>query len=83
VNKKLRKNLNKKDSKKYLTKRETQVLKLLAESNTVKEVATILGLSHKTVDAHKTNLMRKIGVNNRVGLVIYAIRKKVINWETL
>jgi len=83
VNKKLGKNLIKKEKKKNLTKRETQVLKLLAESNTVKEVATILGLSHKTVDAHKTSLMRKIEVNNRVGLVIYAIRKKVIKLQTI
>lgn len=83
MNKKLGKNLIKKESKKNLTKRETQVLKLLAESNTVKEVATILGLSHKTVDAHKTNLMRKIEVNNRVGLVIYAIRKRVIKLQTI
>ncbi|HEX9758537.1 MAG TPA: LuxR C-terminal-related transcriptional regulator [Nitrospiria bacterium] len=72
------KNLIRNESKNILTKREQEVLKLLAESNTVKEVATILGVSYTTVDAHKTKVMRKIGVNNRVGLVFYAIRKGII-----
>ena len=61
-----------------LTPREREVLKLLAEGPTVKKVADILHLSQKTVDAHKTNLMKKLDIHNRVELVKYAISKKLI-----
>ena len=53
-------------------------LKLLAEGHTVKKVADLLHLSQKTVDAHKTNLMKKLDIHNRVELVKYAINKKLI-----
>ena len=61
-----------------LTARETEVLKLLAEGKTVRAAATVLGLSSKTVDAHKFNLMRKLGVHNKAELVMWAIQMKVI-----
>ena len=61
-----------------LTPRELEVLKLLAEGKTVRGAATILGLSVKTVDAHKFNLMRKLGIHNKAELVMWAIRKKVV-----
>lgn len=61
-----------------LTHREREVLKLLAEGNTVKETAKVLGLSQKTVDTHKTNLMKKLDIHNRVELVRYAIDEKII-----
>ncbi len=61
-----------------LTRREREVLKLLAEGHTVREVAEMLRLSQKTVDTHKTNLMKKLGIHNRVALVKYAIHKKII-----
>lgn len=61
-----------------LTPREREVLKLLAEGHTVKKVADLLRLSQKTVDAHKTNLMKKLDIHNRVDLVKYAIHKKLI-----
>ena len=61
-----------------LTHREREVLKLLAEGNTVKETAKILSLSQKTVDTHKTNLMKKLDIHNRVELVRYAIDEKII-----
>jgi DNA-binding NarL/FixJ family response regulator len=61
-----------------LTPREREVLKLLAEGHTVKKVADLLKLSQKTVDAHKTNLMKKLDIHNRVELVKYAISKKLI-----
>lgn len=61
-----------------LTPREREVLKLLAEGNTVREAASGLGLSSKTVDAHKFNLMRKLGIHNKAELVMWAIQKKVI-----
>lgn len=61
-----------------LTVRERQVLKLLAEGHTVRSVAGVLGLSIKTVDAHKFNLMRKLGIHNKAELVMWAIQKKVV-----
>lgn len=61
-----------------LTHREREVMKLLAEGNTVKAIAGILGLSQKTVDTHKTNLMKKLNIHNRVDLVKYAINEKLI-----
>jgi DNA-binding NarL/FixJ family response regulator len=64
--------------KRVLTAREREVLKLLAEGRTVRSVAAILGLSVKTVDAHKFNLMRKLGIHNKAELVMWAIRSKVV-----
>jgi DNA-binding NarL/FixJ family response regulator len=61
-----------------LTAREREVLKLLAEGKTVRAVASVLGLSSKTVDAHKFNLMRKLGIHNKAELVMWAIQKKVV-----
>jgi two-component system response regulator NreC len=61
-----------------LTGREREVLKLLAEGKTVRGAATLLGLSSKTVDAHKFNLMRKLGIHNKAELVMWAIRKRVV-----
>jgi two-component system response regulator NreC len=61
-----------------LTAREHEVLKLLAEGRTVRSAADSLGLSMKTVDAHKFNLMRKLGVHNKAELVMWAIQKKVV-----
>jgi DNA-binding NarL/FixJ family response regulator len=61
-----------------LSPREREVLKLLAEGLSVKEVATRLNLSVKTVDVHKTNLMKKIDVHDRTELIKYAIRQKLI-----
>ncbi|MGB8060602.1 MAG: response regulator transcription factor [Candidatus Sulfotelmatobacter sp.] len=61
-----------------LTGREREVLKLLAEGRTVRSAAGILGVSAKTVDAHKFNLMRKLGIHNKAELVMWAIQKNVV-----
>jgi two-component system response regulator NreC len=61
-----------------LTQREKEVLKMLAEGNSVKEIACILNLSVKTVEAHKFNLMRKLDIHNKAQLVQYAVQKKII-----
>jgi len=61
-----------------LTQREKEVLKMLAEGNSVKEIACTLNLSVKTVEAHKFNLMRKLDIHNKAQLVQYAVQKKVI-----
>jgi two-component system, NarL family, response regulator NreC len=61
-----------------LTAREKEVLKMLAEGQSVKEIACDLNLSVKTVEAHKFNLMRKLDIHNKAQLVQYAIQKKII-----
>lgn len=61
-----------------LTAREREVLKLLAQGQTVRSTANILGLSTKTVDAHKFNLMRKLGVHNKAELVLWAVQQKLV-----
>jgi two-component system, NarL family, response regulator NreC len=61
-----------------LTAREREVLKLLAEGKTVRMAASVLGLSSKTVDSHKFNLMRKLGLHNKAELVMWAIQKKLV-----
>jgi len=62
-----------------LTPREREVIKLLAEGNSVRKVADLLGLSAKTVEAHKFNLMRKLDIHNKAQLVTYAIQKKIVS----
>jgi DNA-binding NarL/FixJ family response regulator len=66
-----------------LTPREKEVLKMLAEGKSVKEIAGDLNLSVKTVEAHKFNLMRKLDIHNKAQLVQYAIQKKIIKIPSL
>jgi len=61
-----------------LTPREQEVLKLIAEAHTNKEIGEILHLSAKTVESHRGNLLRKLGMRDRVELVRYAIRRGLI-----
>ena len=61
-----------------LTPREQEVVKLVAEAHTNKEIAGILHLSEKTVENHRSNAMRKLGMRDRVELVRYAIRRGLI-----
>jgi DNA-binding NarL/FixJ family response regulator len=61
-----------------LSLRESQVLQLIAEGSTTKEVAQALGLSVKTVDCHRTSLMRKLDIHDIAGLVRYAVRRGVV-----
>ena len=63
-----------------LTPREREIMKLLAEGNTARKVASLLGLSIKTVEAHKFNLMRKLDIHNKAQLVARAIQKKIVNF---
>jgi len=62
-----------------LTDREREVLQLLAEGRSNKEVATLLGLSIHTVDTHRTNFMQKLSLHNTAEIVMYAMRKKIIS----
>jgi DNA-binding NarL/FixJ family response regulator len=61
-----------------LTDREKQVLKLVAEGYTHKEVADMLGISVKTVIAHQTNITEKLDIHTRAGLIKFAIQKGII-----
>jgi DNA-binding NarL/FixJ family response regulator len=61
-----------------LTPREKEVLKLLADGLTVKEIASVLDLSVKTADAHKYNLMQKLDIHDRSQLIKYALENKLI-----
>jgi DNA-binding NarL/FixJ family response regulator len=54
--------------------REQEVMRLLAEGRTVREVAAELSLSIKTIEAHKLNLMRKLDIHNRTSLIESAVR---------
>jgi DNA-binding NarL/FixJ family response regulator len=61
-----------------LTLREREVLKLIAEAHTNREIGGLLHLSTKTVESHRANLLRKLGMRDRVELVRYAIRRGLI-----
>ena len=61
-----------------LTAREREVLQLVAEGRSTKEVAEVLHISAKTAENHRTNLMRKLKVKSATELVRYALRNKII-----
>ena len=69
---------NAQDSYDLLTEREKEVLQILAEGKSNKEVAQLLNLSPHTVDTHRTNLMQKLNLHNTAEIVLYAVRKGVI-----
>ncbi len=61
-----------------LSPRERQILQLLAEGNTTKQIAAILGVSVKTAESHRSRLMAKLDIHQIAGLVRYAIRSGLI-----
>jgi DNA-binding NarL/FixJ family response regulator len=61
-----------------LTPRELEVLKLIAEGHTSKQIAAMLVISIKTVDRYRTNMLDKLGMRDRVELTRYAIRRGLI-----
>jgi two-component system response regulator NreC len=66
------------DMSEQLTGREREILKLLAEGHSTHEIAQMLVISPKTVERHKTNLMAKLDIHNRLDLFKYALRKGII-----
>jgi DNA-binding NarL/FixJ family response regulator len=66
------------DSYHLLTDREKEVLQLLAEGRSNKEVATLLDLGLSTVETHRANLMQKLSLHNTAEIVLYAVRKGII-----
>jgi two-component system, NarL family, response regulator NreC len=55
---------------------------MIAEGNSARRIASMLGLSVKTVEAHKFNLMRKLDIHNKAQLVTYAVQKKIVTVAT-
>lgn len=66
------------DSYDLLTQREKETLQLLAEGKSNKEVANVLNVSPLTVDTHRANLMQKLNLHSTAEIVLYAVRKKLI-----
>ncbi|MFH1939220.1 MAG: response regulator transcription factor [bacterium] len=73
------KDIDKKANYKELTNREREILQLIAESYSNKEIAKLLYISVKTVETHRTHLMDKLDIHNSVELTKYAIRKGIIS----
>jgi two-component system, NarL family, response regulator NreC len=67
------------DSYELLTIREREVLQLLAEGKSNKEVAAVLNLSHYTVETHRANILEKLRLHSTPELILYAVRKGVIS----
>ena len=61
-----------------VTPREREIIQLIAEGNSSKQTATVLGVSVKTIDAHRANIMRKLRLRSVSDLVRYAIRNKIV-----
>jgi DNA-binding NarL/FixJ family response regulator len=61
-----------------LTPREQQIVKLIAESNTNRQIAEVLTISEKTVETHRANILLKLGMRDRVELTRYAIRRGLV-----
>jgi DNA-binding NarL/FixJ family response regulator len=64
-----------------LTPREREIVQLLAEGKSTKEVAAILNLSVKTAETHRSNVMRKLGIHSISELVLYALRNNIIQTQ--
>jgi len=67
------------DSYELLTSRERELLQLMAEGRTAKEIAADLNLSAHTMDTHRANIMRELNVNSISELILYAMRKGIIH----
>lgn len=61
-----------------LTERELEILKLISEGFSNKEIGERLFISHRTVDTHRTNLMKKLNVHNIAGLIRFALKNKLV-----
>ena len=69
------------DSYELLTTREREVLHLAAEGHTNAEIAARLGISPRTVETHRANLMRKLGLESQTDLIRYALRRGIVPME--
>lgn len=64
-----------------LSSREREILQLVAEGNSIPQISSLLCISKKTVEAHKTHIMEKLNIRDKVGLIKYAIRTGLTNLE--
>ncbi len=62
-----------------LTRREREILTLIVDGYSNKEIGKKLFISHRTVDTHRTNLMKKLGINNIAGLISFAIKNGIVS----
>jgi two-component system, NarL family, response regulator NreC len=67
------------DSYELLTMREREILQLVAEGKTNKEVASSLNISLYTVETHRSNILEKLGIHSPAELILYAVRKGIIH----
>jgi RNA polymerase sigma factor (sigma-70 family) len=67
------------DSFELLTEREKEILQLVAEGKSNKEVAALLNLSPYTVETHRNHILQKLNLHNTAEMVLYAVRKKIIS----
>ena len=61
-----------------LTPRETEVVKLIAEGHTSREIGELLNISDKTVERHRASVLEKLGLRDRVALTLYAVRRGLV-----
>jgi DNA-binding NarL/FixJ family response regulator len=61
-----------------LTPREVEIVQLIAESHTSRDIAELLTISEKTVERHRANILEKLGLRDRVELTRYAIRRGLV-----
>lgn len=71
------------DEDELLTEREKEIIKLLCQQKTAKEIGEHLFITQRTVEGHKNNLFTKIGVRNVAGLIVYALQKHIVTLEEL
>ena len=71
------------ESQNALSEREIEILKLLAEQKTAKEIADRLFITQRTVEGHKNNLFAKTGAKNLAGLIVYAVQNDIIDVRSL
>jgi DNA-binding CsgD family transcriptional regulator len=67
------------DPYEQLTDREREMLKLVVEGYKTRQIAEMLNITPKTVEGHKTSLMKKLGIHNNLELVKYALRRGIIS----
>lgn len=71
------------ESEELLTDREKQIIKLLCQQKTAKEIGEELFITQRTVEGHKNNLFAKIGVRNVAGLIVFALQKQIVTLDEL
>lgn len=71
------------EAEEALTDRENEIIKLLCQQKTAKEIGETLFITQRTVEGHKNNLFSKIGVRNVAGLIVYALQKGIVTLDEL